>query len=85
MNALDEKRASHIFRNAAGHFPEDTELNRRILLDVANRRSNFVGTDRFGNAWFVQTRADGTQVWVQLRGSKIVNGGRNPSLKDINL
>ena len=79
MITIDEKRAAHIFRNAEGHFPEDTELNRQTLIDVVNRASNFLGADRFGNAWFAEVRADGTQVWAQVRGSKIVNGGLNMS------
>ena len=77
MITIDETRIEHIFRDAEGHFAEDTELNRQALLDTANRPANFVGTDRFGNAWFVEIRADGSQNWVQVRGGKITNGGIN--------
>lgn len=76
---IDERRVPHIFRNARGHFREDTQVNRRILLDVANRPENFRGTDRFGTDWFMETRSDGTQVWAQVRDGKITNGGANPS------
>ena len=79
---IDERRARHIFRNAEGHFRYDTALNRQILIDVANQPSNFAGRDRFGNDWFMETRADGTQVWVHVRGDKITNGGLNPIPKE---
>jgi hypothetical protein len=80
---MDESRVRHIFRNAEGHFREDTALNRRILIDVANRAGNFIGTDRFGTDWFSETRADGTQVWVHVRAGKITNGGLNTTPQDL--
>jgi filamentous hemagglutinin len=64
---IDERRTSHIFRDPEGHFREDTSMNRRALVQVANRPTNLVGTDRFGNSWFAETRTDGTQVWAQVR------------------
>ncbi|HLY44256.1 MAG TPA: hypothetical protein VKQ73_01650 [Stellaceae bacterium] len=76
---IDERRIPHIFRNARGHFGEDTPVNRRILLDVANRPENFLGTDVFGTDWFMTTLGDGTQIWVHVRDGKITNGGLNPS------
>ena len=79
MITIDESRIGHIFRDAEGHFAEDTEVNRRALIDTANRPVNFVGADRFGNAWFIETRSDGSQVWVQVRDGKITNGGINPA------
>ena len=75
---IEESRVGHIFRDARGHFREDTAANRQILIDVAARPDNFHGTDRFGNDWFADMRADGTQVWVHVRGGKIINGGLNP-------
>ena len=79
---IDERRARHIFRDADGHFSEDTPVNRQILIEVASRRDNFVGTDQFGNDWFMETRTDGTQLWVHVRGDTITNGGLNPRPKD---
>jgi hypothetical protein len=75
---IDERRAPHIFRQARGHFREATPVNRRILLDVANRPENFRGTDGFGTDWFMETLDDGPQVWAQVRDGKIMNGGLNP-------
>jgi len=76
---IDEDRFGHIFREAEGHFREDSDVNRRILIDVASRRANFLGTDRAGNAWYAETLTDGTQVWVRVRNDKVVNGGLNQS------
>jgi hypothetical protein len=77
--AIDESKVAHIFRDAEGHFREDTDANRRLLIDVASRRTNFLGTDWAGNDWYAENLADGTQVWVRVRADKIVNGGINQS------
>jgi hypothetical protein len=82
---IDERRARHLFRDADGHFSQDTPVNRQVLIEVASRRGNFVGTDRFGNDRFMETRTDGTQLWVHVRGDKITNGGLNPGPKDSGL
>jgi len=52
-------------------------VNRQLLIEVASRPGNFVGTDRFGVDWFAEIRPDGTQVWVHVRARKITNGGVN--------
>ena len=77
MITIDESRVDHIFREAEGHFREDTAVNRQTLLDVASRPSNLLGTDRFGNAWFAELGPNGTQIWAQVRDGKITNGGFN--------
>jgi hypothetical protein len=74
---IDEERIGHIFRKADGHFAEDTAVNRQVLIETASRRENFLGMDRFGNRWFAEVRADGTQTWVQVREGRITNGGVN--------
>jgi hypothetical protein len=74
---IDEKMVSHIFRDADGHFREDNEANRQILINVSIQPSNYLGTDRAGNLWYAENLVDGTQVWVRVRGGKIVNGEIN--------
>jgi hypothetical protein len=74
---IDERRVGHIFREAHGHFREDTPANRQALIEVASRAGNFLRRDRFGNDWFAELRADGTQLWTRVRGGKITNGGVN--------
>ncbi len=73
---IDEHKAPHIFRARVGHLP-DTQQNRALLEDVANDNANRLGTDQFGNDWCAKTNADGTQIWVQVRNDKIINGGVN--------
>jgi hypothetical protein len=82
---IDEDRIDHIFREAEGHFPTDTTDNRRALIGTASRPGNFAGTDRFGNDWFSETRSDGTQIWVQVRESKITNGGVDMTPRNLDL
>jgi hypothetical protein len=80
---IDEARLDHIFREVDGHLPHDTAANRRTLIEAASSEANFVGSDGFGNDWFAVTRSDGTQVWVQVRHGKIINGGINPVPRDL--
>jgi filamentous hemagglutinin len=82
---IDERRTRHIFRDVEGHFRHDTPVNRQALLDVASNPANLVGTDRFGNSWFAETRADGAQVWAQSRQNMIVNGGLNRAPQDFHV
>jgi hypothetical protein len=58
-------------------FAKIPPRTRRILIDVASRMANFRGTDRFGTNLFVETQADGSQVWVYVREGQITNGGAN--------
>lgn len=74
---IDESRLRHIFRIADGHFPIDTAANRRLLLRVAANPSNRLGEDRFGVIWAARTIPNGSQIWVQIRNDRIINGGIN--------
>lgn len=71
-----------MFRDAKGRFREDTDANRRLLIEAASRPANLLGTDRAGNVWHTENLASGTQVWVRVRGGKIVNGGINQDSRD---
>ncbi|AJG98882.1 hypothetical protein LF65_02296 [Clostridium beijerinckii] len=74
---ISEKNKDHIFREASGHLTEDTPENRKILEDVANNEENYLGSDKYGNEWYAKVNEDGTQTWVQVRGTEIRNGGVN--------
>src|ERR1700746_1418885 len=80
MITIDESRVAHIFRVAEGHFPEDTAESREALTDAANDSTNVLSADQFGNTGAAKTFPNGTQIWVQIRGGRITNGGinRNP-------
>ena len=75
---IDERRVRHIFRDAVGHFRQDTPANRQALIEIANQESNFLGTDNFGNDWFAGVPADGTQLWTRVREGKITSGLNRP-------
>ncbi|MCY1041511.1 hypothetical protein OV208_09310 [Corallococcus sp. bb12-1] len=76
-------RTKHIFRDAPGHL-QDTPTHRRWLQELAEDESARLGADRFGNSWFARLNPDGTQLWVQVRGREIINGGLNQVARDYN-
>lgn len=82
---IDEGRLRHIFRVADGHFAIDTAANRRLLLRVAGNPANCLGEDRFGVVWAAQTVRNGSQIWVQIRNDRIINGGINPGPRRFNI
>ena len=58
---------------------KDTPKNRALLEGVANNPINRLGSDKYGSIWYAKTQADGSQVWVKVRGDFIVDGGVNDS------
>jgi filamentous hemagglutinin len=70
-----------IFRNSPGHL-RDTPANRKLLESIGNNPAFTLGKDKYGNTWYAQTRADGTQIWVRVRAEKITNGGVNSIPKE---
>lgn len=80
-----EKNINHIFRDAPGHFKNNTKVNREMLIETASNSKNFLGKDRFGNEWHSQIIKDGRQVWTSSRNGKIRNGGVNESPRNFDL
>ncbi len=74
--SIPEERIAHIFRNKEGHLLNTPE-NHQLLKSVAEDKSAILGKDKFGNIWSATTNQDGTQIWVQIRNGKIINGGLN--------
>ncbi len=72
---------THIFRDAAGHFADDTAANRAIIrgaVDPANLRTTITLKDGSTLSTYFQTLPDGTQAWAEVRnGTEITNGGLN--------
>jgi RHS repeat-associated protein len=66
----------HIFRDASGHFAEDTLANRNLIMDTISR-GNFIMTDNYGNQVFARILDNGTEVWVYIRNGVIWDGGLN--------
>lgn len=80
---IDPKRISHIFRKKAGHLV-NTHSNRKLLENISKNSKFKLGVDKYGNTWHAKTMQDGSQVWVQIRNGKIVNGGLNRTSKVFN-
>ncbi|MCR5662523.1 MAG: hypothetical protein K6G50_10440 [bacterium] len=72
----NQSQLNHIFGERSGHIA-DTEANRKLLSDLANDPSKFVGRDRYGNSWNAENNSDGSQTWVSYRDGRICNGGKN--------
>ena len=81
---ISEKQKEHIFRDSDGHLTSDTPANRQKLENVANNNNNYLGKDKYGNDWYAQNNADGTQTWVKARNGSIENGGVNQIPKSYN-
>lgn len=72
----NEAQIKHIFSGEEGHF-SDTPKNRKILLDLANNESRFIGKDKYGNSWNVEINNEGKQNWVRYQNGVINEGGQN--------
>lgn len=66
----------HIFRDAPGHFIEDTIVNRNLLLKTISP-DNFKFVDKFGKQWFYETIKNGIEIWVTTLNGIIRDGGFN--------
>ena len=77
-NSFPNKKSQikHIFRDKEGHIT-DTPINRSLIKNVANKKENYLGKDKYGNSWYSKIQKDGTQVWSSARKGKIINGGVN--------
>lgn len=72
----NDSQIKHIFRKKKGHL-EDTPENRKLLEDLANDDSKYLGTDARGNSWNAVILPDGSQLWVEYRNGRIIDGGKN--------
>ena len=68
----------HIFKKGSGHIP-DTPENRALLEAVANKAGNTLGADKYGVVWYAEMLPDGRQIWAEVRGNAIIEGGINQS------
>ena len=79
----DASQLDHIFGNREGHL-SDTPGNRKMLTDLANDKSKFIGKDKYGNSWNAEIPSDGSQNWVRYQGGTINEGGRNSTPRSWN-
>ena len=74
----------HIFRVKEGHLSVDTPENRALLEAVAGDPAHLRGTTMYGMRGYSKTLPDGTQVWVEVNGSTIINGGVDSGIRPWN-
>ena len=74
---MPKKRSQimHIMRNSEGHLI-DTPHNRKIIVDMTNEKSSFVGINKFGNEVYSKT-VNGVQYWAYVRNDIIQDAGAN--------
>lgn len=72
----DDSQLKHIFSGKEGHLC-DTPENRKLLIDLANDQKKFVGKDKYGNCWNIDSDANGIQTWVRYQNGTINEGGQN--------
>ncbi len=79
----NKAQLSHIFSGKDGHFV-DTPTNRKILYDLANNKSKYVGQDKYGNSWNIEMDKNGKQNWVRYQNGTINEGGQNTTPRSWN-
>ncbi len=72
----DESQLKHIFTDKPGHL-KDTPENRKLLVNLANNKKCYVGKDKYGNSWNIETTTSGAQNWVRYQNGTINEGGQN--------
>lgn len=80
---FNEPDKDHIFRNKPGHLI-DTPENRARIENLVKDQIKYLGDDNHGNWWYAEILPNGTQLWAQTRGSKIINCGLNETPKEYN-
>jgi len=81
---FSEKRAKHIFRNKKNHFSQDTPENRKRLLDLVSNKDYRLGMCRRGKEWYGRIVENGKQLWAEVFGGEIGNGGLNEIPNEFN-
>ncbi len=82
LPGLKAAKLDHIFRAARGHVNPSTVASRNRFLNLFERvvsdPNNLRGAARGpGVTFYTKTFRNGKQVWVEVRGGRISNGGVN--------
>jgi RHS repeat-associated protein len=72
------KLANHIFSKSPGKLA-DTPANRKLIFNLANDKTKFIGKDKFGKLWYAKTLDDGSEVYAYVQGGIIKGAGINSS------
>ena len=78
----DDNR-NHIFDDRKGHVI-DTPENRERIVGLVKDPTKYAGPSEWGNEWYGEILPDGTQLWAEVRGNKIINCGINEIPKKYN-
>ena len=68
-------QVKHIMASRTGHLV-DTPKNRKILVDLTNDKSSFLGISKHGNEVYAKT-VNGIQYWAYVRNGIVQDGGAN--------
>lgn len=71
----------HIFAKRSGHLT-DTPKNQSTLSRIANDKTLYKGTDKWGKDWYVEPLGNGGQHWVSVKDGVIQDGGYNRTPKN---
>ena len=73
----NDSQLKHMFGVRPGHLA-DTEKNRDTISRIANDDSCYMGTDQWGNKWYVEPLKNGGQHWAEVdKNGTIWDGGYN--------
>jgi len=80
----DPSTLGHLFRNKEGHFTKPSEAAKKLLLEVARNKNNYLGKTEKGVGCYAKREPDGSQIWVEVNKGSIRNGGINAKVKPFN-
>ena len=75
----NNSQLNHLFRNGTGHLI-DTPENRKLIIDLTEDMSNYVGNGVYNTMWFSKTTLDG-QLWASVRNGIVQDCGINKTHK----
>jgi len=73
---LRDDNRQHLFEDRPGHVV-DTFENRERFVALAKDPTKFLTESDWGNWWYAEILPNGTQLWAEVRGEKIINCGIN--------
>lgn len=73
----NDSQLKHIFTTTKKGHLTDTPKNKQTLLNLANDKSTYKGTDKLGKEWHIKPAKNGGQYWVWIKNGVIGDGGYN--------
>ena len=82
MKLPKDKAINHIFSGKSGKLI-DTVKNRRIIENLTNNVSNYLGKDVYGKCWYAKTLKSGKQIYSYVQNGIIKGAGLNGIPRDL--